>query len=140
MFYLDLLFPQFSLNTTHLTNFPDQLSLRKTGAKALQGYRFWAVFHEGLNWNFCITRHFSPFFIKYMNISISEIHTFEYKRSSIPYWLISIELQFKQWWKLLVLFDKFTLFVFTCAGIIVKVFLSGNLIANTRFSVAVCTF
>lgn len=101
---------------------------------------FWAVFHECLNWNFCIARHFSPFFIKYMNISISEIHTFEYKRSSIPYWLISIELQFKQWWKLLVLFDKFTLFVFTCAGIMVKVFLSGNLIANTRFSVAVCTF
>lgn len=31
-----------------------------------------------------------------MNISISEIHTFEYKGSSIPYWLISIELQFKQ--------------------------------------------
>lgn len=141
MFYLDPLFPQFSLNTAHLTNFPDQLSLRKTGAKPLQGYRYFEQFFMNVYIGiFVLHVIFSPFFIKYMNISISEIHTFEYKRSSIPYWLISIELQFKQWWKLLVLFDKFTLFVFTCAGIIVKVFLSANLIANTRFSVAVCTF
>lgn len=38
MLYLDMLFPQFSLDTAYFTNFPDQLSLRKTGAKALQGY------------------------------------------------------------------------------------------------------
>lgn len=44
MFYLDPLSPQFSLNTAHLTNFPDQLSLRKTGAKPLQGYRYFEQF------------------------------------------------------------------------------------------------
>lgn len=62
--------------------------------------------------------------------------------SSIPYLLISIELQFKPWWKLLVCFLSIYLiciYRYICMYFSVG-FLSCNLIANTRISVAVCTF